>query len=98
MTKIFVCLCNWSAPHRVDTSNSGTFFDPVNAEGVIAYAVLESTESVPDWTEKMLTLTYKDNETKPNYLVVTFTCSGYGDYFTGSTDSWMYVDDVELTY
>lgn len=98
MTKIFVCLCNWSAPHRVDTSNSGTFFDPVNAEGVIAYAVLESTESVPDWMEKTLTLTYKDNETKPNYLVVTFTCSGYGDYFTGSTDSWMYVDDVELTY
>lgn len=98
LTKIFVCLCNWSAPHRVDTSDTGTFFDPVNAEGIVAYAVLESTESVPDWTEKTLTLTYKDNETKPNYLVVTFTCSGYGDYFTGSTDSWMYVDDVELIY
>lgn len=98
LTKIFVCLCNWSAPHRVNTADTSSFFDPVNAEGVIAYAVLESTESVPEWTEKTLTLTYKDNETKPNYLVVTFTCSGYGDYFTGSTDSWMYVDDVELVY
>ena len=31
-------------------------------------------------------------------LLLTLTCSGYGDYFTGSTDSYMYVDDIELVY
>ena len=34
----------------------------------------------------------------PQKIVVSFTPSGYGDYFCGSTQSWMYVDDIKLNY
>lgn len=98
LAKIFVCLCDWDKPYRVDTSDESTLFDPVNAAGVLAYGVYESRESIGEWTLIEIPITYKDTTTIPNYLVLTYTCSGYGDYFCGSTDSWMYVDDVELVY
>lgn len=98
LNKIFVCLCDWEKPYRVDTSDESTLFDPVNAAGVLAYGVRESFESIGDWTLIEIPITYKDTAKVPNYLVLTYTCSGYGDYFCGSTDSWMYVDDVELVY
>ncbi len=97
LTKIFIALCKWDKPHRVDTRDSGTFFDPRTADGVIACGYFESTTSCPEWSEKTLELTYNSDE-KPDYLVIVFTSSGYGDYFTGSTGSWMYVDDIELVY
>ena len=41
---------------------------------------------------------YTNPEAVASRLVLTFTCSGYGDYFTGSDSSWMFVDDIELLY
>ena len=98
LNKVFVCLCDWEKPYRVDTSDQSTLFDPVNAAGVLGYGVRESQESIGEWTLVEIPITYKDATKVPNYLVLTYTCSGYGDYFCGSTDSWMYVDDVELVY
>ena len=34
----------------------------------------------------------------PKKITVSFTPSGLGDYFCGSTDSEMYVDDIVLNY
>ena len=98
LTKIFICLCDRTEPYRVNTNNKETLFDPNTAANVIANGIYESTTSVPEWTEITIPIVYKDNNTKPNFLVFTFTCSGYGDYFTGSTDSFMYIDDIELVY
>ena len=98
LTKIFICLSNRTEPYRVNTNNKETLFDPHTAKDVIAKGIYESTTSVPDWTEITLPIEYADNNTKPNYLVFTFTCSGYGDYMTGSTSSYMYIDDIELIY
>lgn len=109
LIKIYVCLCDRPlkdptdpegdiVPYTVNTNDESTLFDPTTAPNVIAYGVYESKTSTPNWTEMTIDLTYKDNNTKPNSIVLTFTCSGYGDYFTGSTNSWMYVDDVELVY
>ncbi len=98
LTKIFICLSNRTEPYRVNTNKEDTLFNPNTAAGVIANGIYESTVSVPEWTEITIPIEYKDNNTKPNFLVLTFTCSGYGDYFTGSTDSYMYIDDVELVY
>ena len=98
LTKIFLCLCDRTEPYRVNTNNAATLFNPKTAENVIAHAVYESKESKTEWMELEIPLVYKDNNTKPNFVVLTLTCSGYGDYFTGSTDSYMYVDDIELVY
>ena len=98
LAKIFLCLCDRTEPYRVNTNNAATLFNPKTAENVIAHAVYESKESKTEWMELEIPLVYKDNNTKPNFVVLTLTCSGYGDYFTGSTDSYMYVDDIELVY
>ena len=81
-------------PEEIDEEKERTNTAP----GVIAAALYESTTSVPSWTQITLPFEYKDFDAEPNMLVFTFTCSGYGDYFTGSTQSWMYIDDVEILY
>ncbi|MBE6210846.1 MAG: hypothetical protein E7130_04375 [Rikenellaceae bacterium] len=98
LTNIFACVCDRTEPYRVNTNKEETLFNPQSAPGVIAYGIYESKTSVPTWTEITIPFTYKDFTTEPNYFVFTLTCSGYGDYFTGSTQSWMYIDDIEILY
>lgn len=98
LTKIFACICDRTEPYRVNTNDESTLFNPNTAKNVIACGVYESSTSVSQWTEMTLKLEYKDYKSTPNFFVFTLTCSGYGDYFTGSTQSWMYIDDVEILY
>ena len=105
VAKVFICLADWSEPYCVDSANPATFFDPRTASGVLGLGYFDSDsnpELLVDDTEQWHTITipieYKDFDTKAKQLVLTFTCSGYGDYFTGSDASWMYVDDIELLY
>lgn len=105
LAKVFICLTDWTAPHCVNSTDKTTFFDPRTAKGVLGVGYFDSDnnpELVAENTEKWHTMTIPIEYTKPEgkatHLVVTFTCSGYGDYFTGSDASWMYVDDIELLY
>ena len=98
LTKLYACICNHTEPYRVNTNKEETLFNPTNAPGVIAYTVYESTTSISNWTEITMPFNYTDFVSEPNMFVFTLTCSGYGDYFTGSTQSWMYVDDIEILY
>ncbi|MBP3643730.1 MAG: DUF4493 domain-containing protein [Alistipes sp.] len=98
LAKIYCCFTD--RKFTVNTNKSETLFTPNNStEGILASGYWESTESHSDWTLMEIPIEYKEGvTTKPTYLVLTFSCSGYGDYFTGSTDSYMYVDDVEFVY
>ena len=110
---IYVWLCNWTGQHSVSTADSSTFVNPettaTTAEGnVLGYGVwnrvITSTDSGADngWQKLEIPITYREGEgfsgVKPNYLVISCAASGYGDYFAGSTDSYMYVDDFEFVY
>lgn len=100
---MYVLITNWDAPYAVNTADTSTFFtmaDFATMEGVIGYGYLEKRESATEWAEYTLDITYREDmkDVKPKKLVVSFTPSGFGDYFTGSTDSWMYVDDIVLNY
>lgn len=98
LAKVYCCFSD--RKYTVDTSNQNTFFNPAfSTEGIMAVATWETTESNTEWTLIELDINYKEGVTsKPTHLVMTFTCSGYGDYYTGSTSSWMKVDDVEFVY
>lgn len=98
LAKIYCCLTD--RKFTVNTNDETTLFTPaITTEGILAAAYYESTESHSEWTQIEIPIEYREGETtKPTQLVLTFTCSGYGDYFTGSTDSYMYVDDVEFVY
>lgn len=105
LTKVFICLADWDEPYCVDSANPATFFDPRTAKGVLGLGYFDSdnnpellVENTEQWHTMTIPIEYKDFDTKAKQLVVTFSCSGYGDYFTGSDTSWMYVDDIELLY
>jgi hypothetical protein len=105
LAKIFFCLTNWTEPHCVYSADETTFFDPRTTDGVLGLGYFDSdtttnliVEDTSVWHEMTIPIEYTDPESIPSYLVLTYTCSGYGDYFTGSTESWMYVDDIELLY
>ena len=105
LAKVFICLTEWSEPHCVYSADPTTFFDPRTAEGVLGLGYFDTdnnpelmVEKSEEWHTITLPIEYTKPEVVPSQLVLTFTCSGYGDYFTGSDSSWMYVDDIELLY
>ena len=100
---IMVIITNWDTPYAVNTADTSTFFsmaDLATMEGVIGYGYIEKRESATEWAEYTIDITYREDmkNVKPKKLVVSFTPSGFGDYFTGSTESWMYVDDIKFNY
>ena len=89
--------------YAVNTKDESTFLklDQLgNTPGIIGYGYLSGSDSRAEWTEEIINITYRDDmkDEKPKKIVVSFTPSGYGDYFCGSTSSWMYVDDIVLNY
>jgi hypothetical protein len=101
-SQIVVALTDWSGRHQVNTGDRSTFLNYDTDPGIIAYGDLVRTAgdggATEEWVEFTIPLTYRDPTRIPTYLVVSISASRYGDYFTGSTDSWIRVDDFELIY
>ena len=108
LCKIFCCMS--SEAHLVNSADAnGTTFSPSDAniksgdaryKKVLYSAYMETTQSQSEWKLVEIPFTFYGNDPNqvPTHLILTYTCSGYGDFFDGSTDSWMYVDDIELVY
>ncbi len=108
LCKIFCCMA--TNTHLVDSSDGvGTTFSPSDANiksgdaryNIVLYsAYFETTTSQTEWKQVEIPFTFygSDPTQVPTHLILTFTCSGYGDFFDGSTSSWMYVDDIEFVY
>ena len=89
--------------YAVNTKDESSFLkvDQLgNTPGVIGYGYISGSDSRAEWTKETIDITYVESmkSVKPKKIVVSFTPSGYGDYFCGSTSSWMYVDDIVLNY
>lgn len=101
MCAIYIALSDADAPYTVNTSE-GNFIDFANDKSIIAYGELPTTDCVttPEnkWKEFTIDLIYRDLTRKPKYIIVVASASKYGDYFTGSTGSLMYLDDFSLSY
>jgi hypothetical protein len=101
-SQILVALTDWTGRHQVNTGDNSTFLNYDTDSGIIAYGDLVRTAgdggAMEQWVEFTIPLTYRSTTRIPTYLVVSISSSRYGDYFTGSTDSWIRVDDFELIY
>lgn len=99
MCSIYIALSDADTPYTVNT-REGTFVNFQTDPNIIAYGELPTTDCVTtsDWKEFTIDLKYRDLTRKPKYIIVVASASKYGDYFTGSTGSLMYVDDFELIY
>ena len=85
------------SPLCVDTRDESTFFDS-KGKDVVAYGELILTENQTEWKEFVIELNYVRTDVVPTHMFIVCSASRYGDYFTGSTKSVMYVDDFELLY
>ena len=88
------------AVNTKDTSTFLTMDSLATRDGIIAYGYIQGSDSRAEWTEETIQINYREDmkSVTPKKIVVSFTPSGYGDYFCGSTSSWMYVDDIVLNY
>lgn len=71
-----------------------------NNPNVIAYGTITDEESkgTGAWQQFTIDLKYRDLTRKPKFIIVVASASIYGDYFTGSKNSVMYIDDFSLVY
>ena len=67
---------------------------------VIAYGALPDVECVAssEWKQFTIDLTYRNLVEKPTHIIIVFSSSKYGDYFTGGNGSKLHLDDLELIY
>ena len=109
-----VNMTNGSTYHTVNTNKpEATTFDPKDEflytdktntgtlEGhIIGYGDFLIEASQNEWKEYIIPITYREQYSgeKPNVLLVTATASYRGDYFEGSTDSKLVIDDFEFIY
>lgn len=83
----------------VDNTNMSTFPDYNTDDRVIAYGALPDSEcGNSDWKQFNIDLVYRSLTRKPTHIIVVFSSSKYGDYFTGGDGSSLYLDDLELVY
>lgn len=95
---IYIALGDWDSRVEIRTNpNNRKTFD-VNDSHIIAYNQLVSAESVSEYKPFELEFKYRSTSRIPKYLIVTATSSKYGDDFTGSTSSVLYLDQFSLEY
>ena len=99
------------SPVQVNTTDKSTFFDPDDA-AVIAYGYFSAdcssnkwsafpqvVDSAADgWVQLEIPFDYKALDRKPTHIIVSFASSALGDYFTGSSQSRLWIDDITLIY
>ena len=97
---IWVALGHWDAPIDIitaKTSSKRKMFDP-NDSHVIAYGEFTQGKTIHNFERFSVELEYRDTYRVPKYLIVVCSSSKYGDYFFGSDQSVMWVDDFTLEY
>lgn len=95
---IYIAVTDWTAPYEIRTNpNNRQLFDK-NASYIIGYGQLERGTSMSGYEEFEITLDYRSTSIQPSYIMITCASSKYGDYFTGSNSSVLYVDQLSLDY
>ena len=95
---IYIAMTDWTAPYEIRTNpNNRQLFDK-NASYVIGYGQLERGTSMDAYEQFEIELEYRSTSIAPTYIMITCASSKYGDYFTGSSSSVLYVDQLSLDY
>ncbi len=94
---IYIALADWNAPFVINTTEK-KFLD-LNSSSIIAYGDLkDGTGTGGSYKEFDIKLNYRDDKRTPKYILIVASASKFGDYFTGSTSSVLYVDEFSLNY
>lgn len=99
------------SPVHVNTTDSRTFIDYNTDASTIANGgliihndgyILNGGEKVKadtdQWIEYTIPLNYHDVDRCPTHIIISCAASQFGDYFTGYSNSKLWIDAVELVY
>ena len=95
----------------MDTTDPSTFVDYKTDKSTIGYGQLiihhdgyilngaPLANSVTDqWVEYTIPIDYRDLDNLPTHIIISCAASQYGDYFSGYSNSKLWLDKVELIY
>lgn len=98
---IEIYLTTWKEPFIVDNSGRKSKEGHMNlspqTEGVIGYGMLELDKATDGYVEFNIPVVYTKNM-NPTYVCIMSSSSKWGGHFTGSTDTVLYLDELELRY
>lgn len=106
---IYIALGDWEKtqysdseawPVIIKTKTSELFDSSESNTGIIAYGeqVYYSSTDGSGMVEFTINLDYRTYDRKPTSIIIVASASRYGDYFSGSTGSTMWLDDLDLIY
>lgn len=103
---IYIALGTWSAaeyggteqsPVEIYTKDPTTFFDK-HGKDVVGFGEMRLDKSISEWTQFTIPIEYVATDIVPTHMTIVCSASSLGDYFTGSTENRMYLDDFELVW
>ena len=94
---IYCILTDWDEPFIANT-RQGKFVDINSNPGIIAVAQLSSGTSGTSYIEFDIPFEYRSTTRTPKYLLIVGNASKYGNFFTGSNKSVLYLDQFSLVY
>lgn len=103
---IYIALGTWTpeeyggtaeSPVQVYTKTPPIVFNP-NGKDVLGYGELIFKKSTDGWIPFNIEIDWRNTDIQPTHMMIVCSGSRWGDYFVGSTQSRMWVDDFELLY
>lgn len=104
--QIYIALGTWTAaeyggsadsPVQVFSADESTFFNK-NGKDVVGYGELSLSQPVDGWAMFEIPVEYRATDIVPTHIIIVCSASRWGDYFTGSEQNRMWVDDFELIW
>lgn len=90
-----IYLATWTEPFVIDNTKDINLAPGV--EGVIGYGGLILNKATDGYVEFTIPISYTGDAT-PTYIVIMASSSRWGASFTGSTNSVLYLDEMDLQY
>lgn len=94
---IYFLLSDAREPYTVNTTTQ-QFIDLKNDPNIVALGELKTSVSTSGYQPFTMTLNYRSLTRIPRYVLIVASASKYGDYFTGSTESVLYLDEFTLDF
>lgn len=95
---IYIAIGDWDAPVHITTKDKNLF--DKNDPHIIGFGEIVQTANTDGdgLVPFSINIDYRATDRIPTYIVIVASASMYGDYFTGSSASTMWLDDLELVY
>ena len=93
---IEVFLTDWAKPYCIDSTKE-KFIDVEHDPHVIGHGILNLKDPTDGYIPFEIPIKYRSGKT-PTHIVIIATSSSFGEYYTGSNKSVLYVDEFRFNY